>query len=569
MAKLTELNQQTTVDTGARFYVVADASNPASEWVDGADLRAGIGALADTGFAVSDSGRFLSDSGRFLSDTGFALSDTGQFLSDTGQFTGGIQFLDQNVDKIVYWDDSFDQFRATSGAGLATKQNLDSGDYIVAFGDTGEGAVRWPFRNMMDRERVSVKDYGVVGDGSTDDTTQITRAIDQNPNKSICFPPGDYRTTSPVNVLQTAGHFGTMLEGVTAGFASARIVSSDTGSNVLSFQGADVNNFLRGCGIRNLNITRSVNNKGTGLYLAYVTAFNLENVHIDTQQFHCYCFEMKQSTFTRFAFWNYGNPSDPTHPTQATAGLSLDGPTSAAGGQGWINTFSDGWISVLGLNDTGLDAGIAIYHGDAMHFENIYVAGASLADVYVGIASGRINGSFQWNNVYFDHGITKNATNFRNAGYYVDHTNASAVGGLHLLTGCVFNNIRWGVLYDGTFAGIQQLLVNGCCFNGLGFLSQASGDTGDSACLQGNDVISMAVSGNTAYVGTFFFNGSNTEALTVVGNAIRNMTQSGIRVSGTVDAGVLAPNAFDTITKGYIDDDASGVQTTDGSNAQS
>lgn len=45
---------------------------------------------------------------------------------------------------------------------------------------------------------VSVKDYGAVGDGSTDDTTAITNAIAANP--SIYFPCGSYKITSKISL---------------------------------------------------------------------------------------------------------------------------------------------------------------------------------------------------------------------------------------------------------------------------------------------------------------------------------------------------------------------------------
>ena len=48
---------------------------------------------------------------------------------------------------------------------------------------------------------ISVKDFGAVGDGSTDDTSDIQSALDaldanNNPYKAIYFPTGDYRITS-------------------------------------------------------------------------------------------------------------------------------------------------------------------------------------------------------------------------------------------------------------------------------------------------------------------------------------------------------------------------------------
>ena len=55
-------------------------------------------------------------------------------------------------------------------------------------------------RTLPDRfaETVSVKDFGAVGDGVTDDTAAIQAAINA-PTKSIFFPAGTYRTTAPLS----------------------------------------------------------------------------------------------------------------------------------------------------------------------------------------------------------------------------------------------------------------------------------------------------------------------------------------------------------------------------------
>lgn len=49
---------------------------------------------------------------------------------------------------------------------------------------------------------VSVKDFGAVGDGTTDDTAAIQAAIDTgNP---VYIPPSTYKTTSPLTMSTVA-----------------------------------------------------------------------------------------------------------------------------------------------------------------------------------------------------------------------------------------------------------------------------------------------------------------------------------------------------------------------------
>jgi len=69
----------------------------------------------------------------------------------------------------------------------------------LSFLQSGTGAVS---RTVQAKERdiVSVKDFGAVGDGTTDDTAAIQAAITANYNKCIYFPAGTYKVTSSLTV---------------------------------------------------------------------------------------------------------------------------------------------------------------------------------------------------------------------------------------------------------------------------------------------------------------------------------------------------------------------------------
>jgi hypothetical protein len=67
----------------------------------------------------------------------------------------------------------------------------------VSYTPAGTGAVATNVQTKL-RESVSVKDFGAVGDGSTDDTAAIVAALAAS--NSVYFPAGTYLTTGNLNI---------------------------------------------------------------------------------------------------------------------------------------------------------------------------------------------------------------------------------------------------------------------------------------------------------------------------------------------------------------------------------
>lgn len=94
---------------------------------------------------------------------------------------------------------------------FSTVRNLTSGSAdssSVTFLQAGNGAVTRSVQSKL-RESVSVKDFGAVGDGTTDDTVAIQAAINSGAQKVI-FPKGEYKTTAPLLVPSNSYLFGEM-----------------------------------------------------------------------------------------------------------------------------------------------------------------------------------------------------------------------------------------------------------------------------------------------------------------------------------------------------------------------
>ena len=68
----------------------------------------------------------------------------------------------------------------------------------VAYRPAGTGAVATDVQTKL-RESVSVKDFGAVGDGVTDDTTAIQAALDYS--NHVIIPIGTYKISSTLNVV--------------------------------------------------------------------------------------------------------------------------------------------------------------------------------------------------------------------------------------------------------------------------------------------------------------------------------------------------------------------------------
>ena len=86
---------------------------------------------------------------------------------------------------------TWDNITGINGTGITS--NASSVQYDPA----GTGATSMTVQTKL-RQTINVKDYGAVGDGTTNDSTAVTNAFNASNGIRVVFPSGVYKLTSPV-----------------------------------------------------------------------------------------------------------------------------------------------------------------------------------------------------------------------------------------------------------------------------------------------------------------------------------------------------------------------------------
>lgn len=103
----------------------------------------------------------------------------------------------------LYWNTAINRMKCYSGA-VWKVEFSDSAD--VAYQPSGTGAVATDVQSKL-REFVSVKDFGAIGDGVTDDTAAIQAALNSGAT-TVYFPEGTYNVSSPVMINSYTKMYG-------------------------------------------------------------------------------------------------------------------------------------------------------------------------------------------------------------------------------------------------------------------------------------------------------------------------------------------------------------------------
>jgi len=236
---------------------------------------------------------------------------------------------------------------------LANATAVSAGSRLSGFRQTGTGATARTVDDKL-KDTVSVKDFGAVGDGVTDDTAAIKAALDYAiPLNLPVILSGTYKVTGALQT--TATRAAGDLHLICNGNVSINVDAASTAFVYLIFLQTTASNNISITG-GSLNI--DCNNKAAyGFYLRHLATSNSGTINIDCPVTIKNCYQ--------------------SNDTQNAAGISINGnfPGGAAGTGGYLNvTINDATVIGVSRLNVGVCRGIEVaYTGGQLIIRRPYI----------------------------------------------------------------------------------------------------------------------------------------------------------------------------------------------------
>jgi len=139
-------------------------------------------------------------------------------------------------------------------------------------------------RNYADKVKegiVSVKDYGAVGDDSTDDTAAITAAIVASNNRVVFFPPGTYRISSALIGGQGNGRIRLVGVAASNSFGTSRIRNMGTTTDAIYINDPGAGDYL----VQDMEILTGSSTTGYAIRAAATSRLSVVRVTISGHKY--------------------------------------------------------------------------------------------------------------------------------------------------------------------------------------------------------------------------------------------------------------------------------------------
>jgi hypothetical protein len=326
----------------------------------------------------------------------------------------------------------------------------------VSFIQAGTGAVQ---RTMQDkaRESVSVKDFGAVGDGATDDTAEIQAAIDSlgASGGNVFFPAGYYRTTAEIVVRES-------MISISGESALSSIILRDGNGNTLRFEKSGG---MFSVGVSNISF-QGINTTSGGIHVSFkdCTTVLVESVNVK-DGWSGFKFDATQNIRVQNVSMYFGNSITQSGRFGMMFSNSGTGDNFVSGVNIW-----GGSNPISGLI-ANIDYGFLVESSDGLWISDTHVAATVISNFHIGNTSGNPVTNIYISNTMSDvcklYGVNLFGTTTIDTLYFDGRISSIGVGGPTangLEITCPCRNIKFSGTVDG--------------FNGNGiFINNANADS--------------------------------------------------------------------------------------------
>lgn len=339
-----------------------------------------------------------------------------------------------------------------SNAGVVTANSFVglNGSSVTATGSTTARTLANRFADV-----VNVKDFGAVGDGVADDTSEIQSAIDANPGKAIYFPAGNYKVTSQIRIKRA----WTSLIADATGIATLQFAADTTNAAILVRSDLDPTfPSIFSVNILNIRLVKTATNTVASIGIELDRADSTRFINSEVAGFATALKISggRNNYFSDLRLAAFGIAT----PISGTSIVEITSSTFSGGSTGFTQMFDN---CIIG-GDFKVDYVVSILGNDYCSFANCYIASSNIALVRINGEAGNVYDNW-FDHCYFD-GAESYSNNPTPLGIWIQEnspsTNANA---LQNFTDCSFGQLDSAIFIDEE--SVFQVGFSDCRFTNI------------------------------------------------------------------------------------------------------